>query len=289
MLGRMKSHNAGCPVSLTLGGLQLQGFAISALASYVMVPSFGACFDLGHCPIEAVGLDTIFLSHVHKDHVAGLPLYLSLRTMQEMKPATVYCPEESRYPLLKMLHAFDQMEGPVTYDRSTEVIGVRPGDTLRLGKNTVRVFGVHHRLDSVGYTVVENRSKLRPEYVGKTGEEIRLAKVRGEVVTDVVQKDRFTYVGDSTVQTLEEHPELAASDVLMVEATYLPGTPVEKASVYGHTHLEELVTLRARRPELLSNPHLVLKHFSMRYDRDMVLKALSALPEEFQQNTTALV
>lgn len=285
----MKSHNAGCPVSLTLGGLQLQGFAISALASYVMVPSLGACFDLGHCPIEAVGLDTIFLSHVHKDHVAGLPLYLSLRTMQEMKPAKVYCPESSRDALLKMLDAFDRMEGPVVYDRSKEIIGVRPGDTFRHGKNTIRVFGVHHRIDSVGYTVVENRSKLRPEYVGKSGEEIRLAKLRGEPVTDTLQKDIFTYVGDSTSKTLEDHPELAASEVLMVEATYLPGTPVEKASVYGHTHLEELVSLRARCPELLSNPHLVLKHFSMRYDREMVMSALKALPEEFQQNTTALI
>lgn len=285
----MKTHNAGNPVKLALGGVHLEGFAISALASYVMLPRYGACFDMGHCPVEAVSIDNVFLSHVHKDHVAGLPLYLSLRTMQGMEAAKVYVPQVSREPLLAMLRAFDAMEGPIVYDRTAEIIGVNPGETLKLGKNVVEVFGVHHRIDSVGYTVVEQRSKLKAEYVGKTPEEIRGAKGAGLVVTENHPKPVFTYVGDSTIETLRELPELGLSEVLMVEATYLPDVPREKASKYGHTHLSELVDLWEQGTGALANPHVVIKHFSMRYDKDMIHAAMKALPAGLRERVVPLI
>src|SRR5262245_54996933 len=56
-------HNPGRPVSLRLGGLDVEAFSISGLSTYVLVPSFDACFDLGHCSVEASHLRHVLLSH----------------------------------------------------------------------------------------------------------------------------------------------------------------------------------------------------------------------------------
>jgi ribonuclease Z len=169
-------HNPGFSASLNFGHLTLEGYAVSAVASYIMAPTLNACFDLGHCPVAALPLSNIFLSHVHKDHSAGVPLYFSLRDMQKMGKAKVFVPSGSRGGLLRTLEAFDSMEGPNVPDRSGEVIGVSPGDVISLGRSyKVRVFDSIHRIESVGYTVFEHRSKLKPQYLGLSPAEIEKA------------------------------------------------------------------------------------------------------------------
>ncbi len=96
-------------------------------------------------------------------------------------------------------------------------------------------------------------------------------------------------MGDSTIATLERHPELGQSAVLFLEATHLPGTPSEMSAKYGHTHLDELAELYARAPEALSSPHIVLKHFSMKYRREDILAAKDSLPVGLRERVTLLV
>lgn len=282
-------HNPGNPANLTLGDLTLTGFAISALASYIHLPQLNLCFDMGFCPTTVLSATVVLLSHVHKDHVAGLPLYLSLRDMHKMAPAKVYCPEESREALLNFLASFDLMEGN-SVDRSRMVIGVKPGDTFKVGKNTVRVFSANHRLASVGYTVVGSKSKLLPEFVGKTQAEIVLAKTNGIPITETVRADLVTYIGDHTIETLRDHPELGSSSVLIIEATHLGDTPRENAIQYGHTHLDQIRELWDRDPGgALSARHIVLKHFSLKYEASQIVSALEKLPLGLRGRMTPLI
>lgn len=283
-------HNPGLPASLTLGGVSLSGFAISALASYVVVPSYDIVFDLGHVSLDVLPVKNVLLSHVHKDHIAGLPLYLSLRDMQKMGRANVYVPMESREGVLRFLAAFDAMEGPEVADRSREVIGLCPDQTIKVGRHLVRVFAAHHRAPSLGYTVVDQRSKLKAEFVGMDGTEIAALRKTGVEVQDTVLRDMVTYVGDSTIQTLQEHPELGKSQVLIIEATHLPGTPLEAATKFGHTHLDELVELYRQDPNgALAAPHIVLKHFSMKYSEDQIREAVRGLPEGLRERVSVLI
>ena len=281
-------HNQSLPTTLNFGSVSLTGFAVSALASYVMLQGMDAVFDMGHCPVEALPYRNVFLSHVHKDHVGALPLYLSLRDMQKMAPARVYVPAESRAGLLEMLRAFDAMEGPEVANREEMVVGVSPGDVLNLGRNTVRVFGVHHRVPSVGYTVVEQRSKLLPEFVGQDSSVVKAAKAAGHAVTSTVSRNLFTYVGDSTVQTLYEHPELGQSDVLMVEVTHYGDVAPEFSTNLGHTHLSQLVQLFSDVPESLGSPNVVLKHHSMRYSDVQLREMRASLPEGLRDRVSIL-
>jgi ribonuclease Z len=170
------------------------------------------------------------------------------------------------------------------------VRGVAPGDRVQLSRRyTVHAFDVAHRIASRGYTVVESRQKLRPAYAGLTGKELHEAKLRGETVADVTEVPVFTYVGDSTIETLRRHPELGKSEVLFLEVTHLPGTDPEVSARYGHTHLDELIALARESPETLASPHIVLKHFSTRYSRREIRRAHAALPDALRGRVTMLV
>jgi ribonuclease Z len=283
-------HNPGAPIELNLGGLRLIAFSISAIASYVMVPEFDAVFDLGHCPLEAVRLRNVLLSHCHLDHCAGVPLHLSLRRMYGSRPSRVYVPDESAPLLRKLLHSFDELEQDEQISYETQVRGIQPSETIHLsGKYSVKTFAVQHRLPSLGYTVIEHRKKLRPEYASLPGPAIAEAKQKGEDIHSITEVNHFTYVGDSTIETLRSHPEVGQSRVLFLEATHLPGTKREVSATWGHTHLEELAELAHEQPAIFASEYLVLKHFSTRYAAHEIRNLVSFLPEWLRSKITILI
>ena len=289
-MSRAALHNADRPISLRFGALEIEAFSISGLASYVAVPAFDACFDLGHCSVAASQLRNVLLTHVHQDHSLGVIRHLALRRMRDNRPPRIYLPMESRAPLLDVLRAFERLEEKEPADLESIVRGVVAGETFTLSPNRkVRVFDVNHRITSRGYTVIEDTRKLKAAFQGLPGEEIRDARQRGEELYDHREVNRFTYVGDSTIETLERHPEVGESEILFLEATHLPGTSPEVSAKYGHTHLDELGALFRRRPEALASPHIVLKHFSMKYDAAQIRAALETLPEGLRERVTLLI
>jgi ribonuclease Z len=289
-MSRASLHNPGRPLSLRLGSLEIEAFSISGLATYVRVPTLDACFDLGHCSVEASRCRHVLLSHVHQDHSLGVVRHLSLREMTGARPSRVYVPAESRDALVEVLRAHERMEGRAPADLDAIVRGVAAGESFTLGsQRTVRAFDVVHRIPSRGYTVIESRRKLKAAFQGLPGEAIREAHQRGEELYDHRDVNVMTYIGDSTVETLNRHPEVGESEVLFLEATHLPGTSPEAAAKYGHTHLDELIALHARRPEILASPHIVIKHFSMKYEEGDIRRAHAALPEGLRERVTFLV
>ena len=287
---RVSLHNPGCPVALRLGALEIEAFSISGLSTYVLIPAFDACFDLGHCSVEASRVRNVVLSHVHQDHALGVVRHLSLRAMTGASPPRIYVPAESRDALLDVLRAHERLEQRAPAELELIVRGVAPGDVLRLSSRyAVHAFDVVHRIASRGYTVVETRRKLKADFLGLPGEAIGAARARGEELYDYREVRLFTYIGDSTIDTLERHPEVGESEILFLEATHLPGTAREVSARYGHTHLEELAELATRRPEALASRYVVLKHFSMKYDEEQIRASLAALPAGLRERVTLLV
>src|SRR4029077_1826626 len=93
----MQHLNALQQVTLQLEHLTITGFSISGLASYVQIPELGVCFDLGECPLSALSIDHVFLTHAHGDHARCLPRHWQLRRMVgNAKPAAYYLPETIR-------------------------------------------------------------------------------------------------------------------------------------------------------------------------------------------------
>ena len=289
-VSRSRLHNPGRTISLRLGSLEMEAFSISGLSTFVLVPAFDACFDLGHCSVEASHLRHVVLSHVHQDHALGVVRHLSLRAMTGARPSRIYLPAESRDALIDVLRAQERLERKAPADLEPVVHGVAAGETFSLAAHRkVRVFDVTHRIPSRGYTVIETRRKLKPAFLGLPGPAIREAHERGEELYDHREVNVLTYIGDSTLDTLERHPEVGESEILFLEATHLPGTGREMSAKYGHTHLDELAELFLRRPEALASRYVVLKHFSMKYGKDDILAAVAGLPEGLRERVTVLV
>ena len=90
-------------LSLTHGGLTVEGWSRAAVQSYWRVPELKVGFDLGAHPWDFMGTPTWFLSHTHLDHVAALPVYVARRRMMKMDPPTIYVPIESAEDVKKLL------------------------------------------------------------------------------------------------------------------------------------------------------------------------------------------
>ena len=100
----------------------------------------------------------------------------------------------------------------------------------------------------------------------------------------------ITYIGDSTIETLYREQHVGESETLFMEITFLMDDEREIARQRGHTHLDDLLQFLHDCPDVLQNEHIVLKHFSMRYDRRFIVQTLkSKLPSDFLERVHILV
>ncbi len=265
-------HRPSCPVTLDCSGLELQGFSIGGLATYLMVPEWKLCFDMGECPIEAVRLSHVFLTHSHGDHARGLLRHFSLRRMLNIPPAEYHVPDFLVQPLQNLAQAWCDLEGHRNrpeYIPNFVPLGKR--DTIELNRQLrVSTFPVDHRVRSLGFTVQEIRKKLKPEFAGTPGHELGALKRQGVAIETETAHPRLTFIGDTTLKTLEKEPHCLDSDILVIETTFIMPDDVEMARPKGHLHLFELMDFLKADPDSCRFQHLVLKHFSMKYTHGQI-------------------
>jgi ribonuclease Z len=97
------------------------------------------------------GIEEIFLTHLHADHVLGLPGMLktfALRGREDLG-LTVHGPRGTR-ELFGYLKPF---LGRLPY--ALRIVELAPGDVLERGEYRVEVFAVDHGVSAIGYALVE--------------------------------------------------------------------------------------------------------------------------------------
>jgi ribonuclease Z len=222
-------------------------------------------FDISH----------IFVSHMHGDHVLGLPgLLQTLEVNGREDPITIHVPNGRRRAMRNLLDG--------TGTRPSFPLPVREvggGDVAyRAEAFEVRVFETQHRTTSVGYALVEDDRKgrfdrERAEELGvppgplfsrlHEGEDVELddgTVVRSEqVVGDPRPGRRFVYTADTrptdaTVEAAE------GADLLVHDATFTEDEAGRAAST-GHSTAREAADVAAR----AGAKRLALVHISSRY------------------------
>src|SRR5262245_20409261 len=104
-------HNALEQVTVQTQRHKIAGFSISGLATYVQVPDLDVVFDLGECPLSAVPLKNVFLTHAHGDPSRCVLRHRALRGMLGIEEeATIFMPREVVPPFLEVAHAEARME-----------------------------------------------------------------------------------------------------------------------------------------------------------------------------------
>ena len=276
-------HNPGNPITLRFEQETIVAFSVAALSTYALVPNLQLAFDMGDCPLEAVRLKHVFLTHAHGDHARCLLRHHALRRLLGMQPATYYIPAATEDGFRALATAWHRLEGERKPFTMPQFHPLQPDEEVPLHRQLrARTFAVDHSIASLGYTLFDIRKKLNPEFAGENP--VRLANLRRQGISLETETHvpRLTFIGDSTIETLYRQPHIGQSRILFLEVTYLLDEDRTLARERGHTHLHDLVDFITERPEALQNQHIVLKHFSMRYSREQIrLLCQSALPAEF--------
>lgn len=248
-----------------IDGYTIEGWSRAAVQTYWRLAELKLNFDLGAQPWDFIGTPITFVTHTHLDHIAALPLYVSRRRMMQMDPPVVYLPDSAIDPAWKLLKAFVQLDRGAM---PCHLEPIRDGDEIEIGREwLVTALRTRHTIDSVGYLVEQRRQKLRPEFLGLSGQEIRDLKLAGKEITSETKIPIFAYTGDTAPEGLDDNPEMYDAKILITEMTFVaPMHRKEKIHKHGHMHLEDIVARRDR----FRNEAILASHFSTRCTDDQV-------------------
>jgi ribonuclease Z len=260
-------------------GLTIEGYSRAAVQSYWRVPELKLGFDLGAQPWDFMGTPTWLVSHTHLDHVAALPVYVARRRMMKMEPPTVYVPAEGLEDVKRLLLVMQRL------DRGRQVCnlhGLEPGQEVELSREQVlTTFRTSHTIPSLGFLVWDRRNKLKEEYHGLAGEQIRDLRLSGTEVTREVRTPLLAYTGDTAPAGLDGYPPAYEAKVLITELSFIrPNHRREKIHKFGHMHLDDFI----ERADRFKNELLIVGHFSTRYHPQEVRRLIEGkLPENLRQ------
>lgn len=240
--------------------------------------------------IKPSKVTNIFITHLHGDHIFGLPGFLSSRAHQggEGLPLTIYGPEG----LKEWLEAtFSLTSSHLNYP--IDYVEVKHGDHFSINDFDVDVFLLEHNIDSFLYTFKEpdkkgalNKEKLISIGI-KPGPRFKEIKNSDEFEHDGVKYltneflgapvpgRKLAIHGDTRVVTSSNYYQMIQdSDLIIHEATYLKREH-EKAHQYFHSEIHDVLQNFSH-----SNyQNLILSHISNRYDEDDLKSIDNQLPD----------
>jgi ribonuclease Z len=250
-------------------------------------------------PLKLGNVERIFITHLHGDHIFGLPGLLATRSLQlaSSTPITIYAPQGLENYLKTVLSLSNSHLG---YDVTT--VAVQKG--LIYEDETLQVFcaPLEHTVAAFGYAIIEKprAGRFKVEEASKLGipaGPVYAKLKKGEVVTfddgriidgkNLVEPPRpgrkVVYCTDTVFS--QASVELAkGADVLIHEATFSK-EDAATAKKGGHS-----TTAQAAQVALLAGVKtLIITHFSSRYegDRGAGIEALLKEAQEVFPNTVA--
>lgn len=249
----------------------------------------GTQHQILHSSIKPRKVNKIFITHMHGDHIYGLPGFLSSRSFQGgTTPLTIYGPKELKQFVETSLQL---SETHLAYPIS--IVEVADKMELELDRFTVYVELLDHGIPSFGYRIIEKDKpgellvdKLKslgiepgPIYQQmKENETVTIPNkgiiYRKDVVGPPKQGKIITIIGDTRYSP--RFVSLARNaDVLVHEATFRHDKEM-LAHQYFHS-----TTSQAARLALESNcKQLILTHISSRYqqeENDQLLQEATAI------------
>ena len=140
-------------------------------------------------------LEEIFLTHLHADHVLGLPGMLktfALRGRDEVG-LTVYGPKGVRDLFGKLKPFLGRLPYPLT------IVELAPKDTLERGEYVIETFPVDHGVSALGYALVEHERPGRFDVAAADALGVPAGRERG-----ILQAGDAVTLADGTVVTSDE-------------------------------------------------------------------------------------
>jgi ribonuclease Z len=254
---------------------RVQGLSIAGEESVVQIPELDVVFDIGRCPRSVLSSPYVALTHGHMDHSAGLAYYFSQRHFQGMGTGTVVCHPKLEQPIRNVMHAWVDLEAQRT---PFNVVPLEHEEEVEIKNHMfLRAFKTNHTVPSIGYVIVEKRSKLREEYYGLKQEELVALKKKGEQITRIIEVPQVCYTGDTYWGEHFDREDVMEAPILITECTFLEKEHKSRAHVGKHLHLDDIVRL-LRRSKAKA---IILTHLSRRTHLSIARRQIyDAIPAE---------
>ena len=242
------------------GNLRLIGGSRAGEGTLLMLPQLRLALDAGRPHRKLPGLSTLFISHGHADHLNALAFWASQRALNRMGGGQLLAPREIAEDLRIILEAHARMEGEADYDVSIHPLD--PASSHRLRSDLrMEFFRSPHRIPTLGCRIIHSRKQLRPELRESRDEELQALRRAGQDITVSIDIPILAYAADTGPRLFQRRPDLLEAEVLLLECTFFRASDRERASEYGHLHLEDLLAA----VPLLRCRHLVVLHASRRH------------------------
>jgi ribonuclease Z len=270
----MPSHNLA---HIKIDELEIIGYSIAAEETVVAMPQLDVCFDIGKAPDQIIPINHVLLTHGHMDHAAGIAYYLSHRNFCGQSPGTILAPQNLLGSIQDVIEAWSRLDGNKI---PANLVGVKAGDEYKIKPNLfTRVFPTKHSKGSVGYSVIEKRKKLKPEYAELTGPQIVELKKQGTEIDYPLEIPIVTYLGDTQHVDFSQLKYIVESKILIAECTFYETEHSGRAEAGRHMHINEFATLI----EKLQNEHIIVTHTTQRTPMRDIRKILKEVlsPEKY--------
>lgn len=247
-------------VKKSLGGIEIAGFSLAGEETVVAAPEYNVCFDVGRAPREIISIDNVCLTHGHMDHAAGVAYYFSQRGFIGNAPGRVIVHQSLAPKIQKLMDVWGEMEG---HPSPGEICGVEPLQDVPIRRGLiVRPFGLNHTADSLGYTLIEVRHKLKPELLGKSGPQLVTLKRKGIEIERRMEVPVLTFIGDTAIGRYLDLQFVQKSRAVLVECTFFESDHLSRARAGRHIHVDDLPRVLEAIPEA----QIMLTHLSHRTD-----------------------
>ncbi len=255
---------------------RVQGISVAGEQTVVQVPELDVCFDMGSCPRAALASPYVALSHAHMDHIGALPYWFSQRFFQKIGTGTCICHPKVAEPLKAMMQSWVDLELQRT---PHHIVALEPDAEVEIKNNLfLRGIATSHTSPSLGFCLIERRSKLKDEFVGLPQDRLREIKMRGTEITRTVDIPLVAYTGDTEPGPFLFRDEFAEAKTVITECTFFEPDHRGRAKIGKHIHVHDLAgLLSAWKAE-----NVVVVHVSRRtplaYARDCLIAAESGTP-----------
>ncbi|KQL53615.1 ribonuclease Z [Heyndrickxia shackletonii] len=247
-----------------------------------------------HTALKPRRIEKIFITHLHGDHIFGLPGLLGSRSFQSGDTElTIYGPKGLRQFIVVSLQISDtHLQYPL------KIVEIEDGVIFEDDQFIVEAAKLDHAVESFGYRIIEkdkpgtlNAKKLQEEGVPpgpiyaklKKGESVELENNKiihgGDYLGPTIKGRIITILGDT--RTCENAVKLASNaDILVHESTFSADSE-EMAYEYFHSTTSQAAKT-AKRADVNV---LCLTHISSRYgledSKQLVKEAKSIFPNTY--------
>jgi ribonuclease Z len=233
--------------------------------------------------LRSVGLpdvEHIFLTHYHADHFLGLPGMLKTFAMRGREvPLTVYGPPG----LQSLMSDLRRVYGRLTYDVRLQEL--RPSDAVEMGGWRLGAYAAVHRLEALGYALVEDERPGRfdpglaeglgvapgPDFGRLQGGEAVEADGRVVEPREVMGESRpgrtLVFTGDS--EPCEATVAVSRGADLLVHDGTFADEEAERARKTGHSTARQAAEVaREAEVSLLALTHLSSRYFAPTIEKE---------------------